>query len=47
MTEQYFDEKGILNDEQESVLEGMYGEQKKWGRIAGLPEKGSVKNSIA
>ncbi len=39
LTEQYFYEKGILNDEQESALEGIYREQKKWGKSQASPNK--------
>ena len=45
LTEQYFAEKGILNEEQETALEGIHREKKKWGKRIGLHEKGSVKNS--
>ena len=47
LTEHYFAEKGILNEEQESVLEGIYREKKKLGKGIGLPKKGSVKSSAA
>jgi hypothetical protein len=47
LTERYFAEKGILNEEQESALEGIYREKKKYGKGMGFPEKGSVKNSTA
>ena len=45
LTEQYFDEHGTLNEEQESVLEGVYREQKKWGMIKGFPERGVLRSS--
>jgi len=47
LTEQHFAEKGILNEEQESVLEGIYREKRKLGKGIGLPDKGSVKSSAA
>jgi len=47
LTEQYFAVKGILNEEQESALEGIYREKKKWGKAIGFPKKGSAKNSTA
>ena len=47
LTEQHFSEKGILNEEQESVLEGIYREKKKNGKAIGFPEHRSVKNSVA
>jgi len=47
LTEQHFAEKGILNEEQESVLEGIYREKKKNGKVIGFPEHRSVKNSVA
>ncbi len=43
LTEQYFAEKGILNEEQESVLEGIHREKKKWGKTIGFPEKEPIK----
>jgi len=42
LTERWFNEKGELNSEQESLLGGIYGEKKKWGKIIGSPGKGSV-----
>ena len=47
LTEHYFAEKGILNEEQESALEGIYREKKKNGKAIGFPENRSVKNSVA
>ena len=44
LTEQHFAEKGILNEEQESALEGIYREKKKWGKRIDFSEKGSVKS---
>ena len=41
----YFAEKGILNEEQESALDGIYREKRKWGKGIGSPGKESVKNS--
>lgn len=46
LVEQYFAEKGTLNEEQESAMEGIYSEKEKWGKGIGFPEKGSVKNSV-
>lgn len=37
LTERCFTDKGILNEEQESVLEGMYREKKKYGKVIGFP----------
>ncbi len=39
LTEQYFTEKGKLNEEQESVLEGIYREKRTCGKVIGFPEK--------
>jgi hypothetical protein len=47
LTEHYFAEKGILNEEQESALEGIYREKKKFGKDIGFHEKRSVRNSSA
>ena len=47
LAEQHFDKNGILNEEQESALEGIYREKKKWGKGIGFPEKGSFKSSTA
>ena len=44
LAEVYFAEKGVLNEEQKSVLEGIYREKKKWGKIIDPPEKEFVKN---
>ena len=47
LTGQIFAEKGILNEEQESALDGIYREKRKWGKGIGSPGKESVKNSAA
>ena len=47
LTAQHFAEKEILNEEQESVLEGIYREKKKWGKIIGFPGKEYLKSSNA
>jgi hypothetical protein len=47
LTEQHFAEKGILNEEQESVLEGIYREKKKYGKGIDFFGKRSFKSSVA
>jgi hypothetical protein len=45
LTGYYLDQNGVLTDQQESILEGIYREKKRWRKRIDLPEKGSIKGS--
>jgi len=45
LIEEFFNRNGNLNEEQKSLLGGIYREKKKWGEIVDLPEKGPVNKS--
>jgi len=45
LIEEFFNRNGNLNEEQESLLGGIYREKKKWGEIVDLPGKGPVNKS--
>jgi hypothetical protein len=45
LTGHYLDQNGVLTDQQESILEGIYREKKRWRKRIDLPEKGSIKGS--
>ena len=47
LIEQHFAEKGILNEEQESALEGIYKEKRKYWKTIDFSEKRSIKSSTA
>jgi len=41
----YFDQKGILTEEQEVILEGLYREKMRWARLGLIREKGVQKDA--
>jgi len=41
----YFDQKGILTEEQEVILEGLYREKMRWARLGLISEKGVQKDA--
>ena len=41
----YFDQKGILTEEQEVILEGLYREKMGWARLGLISEKGVQKDA--
>ncbi len=45
LTGDYLNQNGVLTDEQESILEGIYREKKRWGKRTDLREKGSSRSS--
>ena len=45
LTGHYLDQNGVLTDQQESILEGIYREKKRWRKRIDLSEKGSIKGS--
>ena len=45
LTGHYLDQNGVLTDQQESILEGIYREKKRWRKWIDLSEKGSIKGS--
>jgi hypothetical protein len=45
LTGHYLDQNGVLTDQQESILEGIYREKKRWRKRIDLPEKGPIKGS--
>jgi len=47
LTGDYLAQDGVLTDQQESILEGIYRERKRWGKRTDLPEKGSSRSSTS
>jgi len=45
LTGHYLDQNGVLTDQQESILEGIYREKKRWRKRIDLPEGESIKGS--
>jgi hypothetical protein len=41
----YFDQKGILTEEQEVILDGLYREKMRWARLGLISEKGVQKDA--
>ena len=44
LTAQHFAEKEILNEEQESLLEGIYREKRKWGKLLVSPRRNASRD---
>ncbi len=41
----YFEQKGVLTEEQEVMLEGLYREKVRWARLGLISEKGIQKDA--
>jgi hypothetical protein len=41
---EHFTSKGHLTEQQESILEGLYGEKIKWAKLGLISEKGAIGN---
>jgi hypothetical protein len=45
LTGHYLDQNRVLTDQQESILEGIYREKKRWRKRTDFPERESIKGS--